>query len=45
MGKLLGDHGFTVVSDEDLLTIAERIGAPTAQRRSLGNGRVAVADR
>jgi methyltransferase (TIGR00027 family) len=45
MRELLGADGFAVASDEDLLTIAERLGSPTGHRRSLTNGRVAVARR
>jgi hypothetical protein len=45
MRDLLGAHGFAVASDEDLLTIAGRLGSPTGHRRSLANGRVAVARR
>lgn len=43
LGELLGRSGFRVSTDEDLLTIARRLGSPTAQRGSLANGRVAVA--
>jgi methyltransferase (TIGR00027 family) len=43
MRELLARHGFAVRSDEDLLTVAARIGSPTTNRRSIGNGRVAVA--
>ena len=38
-------HGFNVVTDDDLLTLAATLPMPVRQRRSLGNGRVAVADR
>jgi methyltransferase (TIGR00027 family) len=44
MSELLDRHGFTVRRDEDLLTIANRIGSPTRRRRSLCAGRVAIAD-
>jgi methyltransferase (TIGR00027 family) len=43
MAELLGRHGFTVRSDEDLLAIADRIGSPAGRRRSLAAGRVAIA--
>jgi len=42
---LLAEHGFAVEEDDDLLTLAERLGAPATRRRSLANGRVAVATR
>lgn len=45
MRELLTGHGFTVVRDDDLLTLAEQLRVPAKQRRSLRNGRVAVADR
>jgi methyltransferase (TIGR00027 family) len=45
MRRLLTSHGFTVVDDNDLLTVAERLSIPVEQRRSLRSGRVAVADR
>ena len=38
-------HGFNVISDDDLLTLAAALPMPVRQRRSLRNGRVAVADR
>ncbi|MDQ1741098.1 MAG: hypothetical protein QOE53_2750 [Pseudonocardiales bacterium] len=41
---LLGRHGFTVVSDDDLLSLAERLSIETRHRRSLRDGRVLVAD-
>ena len=40
--RLLRDAGFGVQVDDDLLTIARRIGLSTAHATSLGNGRVAV---
>ena len=43
MRTLLATHGLTVETDEDLLTIAQRVPMPVRQRRSLRNGRVAVA--
>jgi methyltransferase (TIGR00027 family) len=45
MSSLLASHGFTVIRDDDLLTVASQLGTPVRHRRSLGNGRVAVADR
>jgi methyltransferase (TIGR00027 family) len=45
MAQLLGAHGFDVATDDDLLTIAGRLGSPATSRRSLTNGRVAVATR
>ncbi len=45
MADLLGRHRFGVESDESLLDIATRIGAPISHRRSLANGRVAIATR
>ena len=43
--KLLDDNGFSVVSDWDLLTVAEGLGLPPENTSSLRNGRVAVAVR
>jgi methyltransferase (TIGR00027 family) len=43
MGELLARHGFTVSSDEDMLTIAGRLPMAVHRRVSLRNGRVAVA--
>jgi methyltransferase (TIGR00027 family) len=45
MRELLAGHGFAVDTDEDLLTVAGRLGSPATRRRSLSNGRVAVATR
>jgi methyltransferase (TIGR00027 family) len=45
MARLLTGSGFAVASDEDLLTLAGRLGSPATHRRSLGDGRVAVARR
>lgn len=42
---LLARHGFRVRRDDDLFAIGSRLGAPTARRRSLRTGRMAVADR
>jgi methyltransferase (TIGR00027 family) len=44
MRTLLGKYGFSPEADDDLLTIAEQLGLPVRQRRSLRNGRVAVAE-
>jgi hypothetical protein len=43
MRGLLARHGLTVDSDEDLLTIAQRLPMPVHLRRSPRNGRVATA--
>ncbi|MGW2842598.1 class I SAM-dependent methyltransferase [Streptomyces sp. NPDC001493] len=43
MAALLGDHGLRVVSDEDLLTVTERLDTGARGRASLRSGRVAVA--
>jgi methyltransferase (TIGR00027 family) len=45
MRDLLTCHGLAIVRDDDLLTLAEQLGVPIKQRRSLRTGRVAVADR
>jgi hypothetical protein len=45
MRSLLGAAGFDVVSDHDLLTLAEGLGLPPDGSSSLRNGRVAVAVR
>jgi methyltransferase (TIGR00027 family) len=45
MAKLLSLGGFTVVRDEDLLTLARRLPMPVRQRTSLATGHVTVADR
>lgn len=45
MRDLLGQNGFIVGRDEDLLAIATRLGTSTTRRASLRSGRVAVADR
>jgi len=45
MSAILEAHGWSVVEDRDLLTVAHEIGAPVTHPRSLGSGRVAVADR
>jgi methyltransferase (TIGR00027 family) len=44
MAALLGNHGFQVSSDEDLLSLAERLGVQVRHRRSARTGRVLVAD-
>ncbi len=43
MAALLARHRFVVHRDENLLTTASRMGVVTNRRRSLANGRVAVA--
>lgn len=45
MRKLLAAHALQVVSDDDLLTLAERLSLDVRARRSLAAGRIAVADR
>jgi methyltransferase (TIGR00027 family) len=45
ISKLLARQGFRITWDADLLSLAEDLGVPVRQRRSLGNGRVAIADR
>ena len=45
LGQRLSRHHFTVISDDDLLTLAHQLGLIARARRSLGSGRVAVADR
>jgi len=45
MRDLLSGHGFAVVGDDDLLSVAEGLGMPVRNRRSLRVGRVVVADR
>jgi methyltransferase (TIGR00027 family) len=44
MARLLGSHGFTVIRDNDLLSLAQLLPLQIQQRRSLENGRVVVAD-
>jgi methyltransferase (TIGR00027 family) len=44
MADLLAAHGFITRTDVDLLTVAAGLSMPVRQRRSLRNGRVAVAD-
>jgi methyltransferase (TIGR00027 family) len=44
MRRLLGAHGFTVTSDDDLLTLAEGLPIEVRHRRSLRAGRVLVAE-
>ncbi len=43
--ELLGRHGFRVVNDEDLATVAQRMSLTVSARHSTANGRVATADR
>lgn len=45
MSSLLNRHGFTVVADDDLFDLARSLPLDSRRRRSLGSGRVAVADR
>ncbi len=45
MRHLLARNGFTVVDDDDLLTLASRLSLAVRSRRYLQHGRVAVADR
>ena len=45
MRDLLSGHGFAVVRDDDLLSVAEGLRMPVRNRRSLRVGHVAVADR
>lgn len=44
LGRLFAAHGFRVVSDDDLLTLAQQLGGPPRGRSSLRSGRVAVAE-
>ncbi|GAA4984834.1 hypothetical protein GCM10023205_63820 [Yinghuangia aomiensis] len=44
MAELFAAHGFRAVSDDDLLTLAHRLGGPPRGRSSLRSGRVAVAE-
>jgi len=43
--RLCGDRGLRVVRDDDLVTLAGRLGMPVTRARSVRHGRVAVADR
>jgi methyltransferase (TIGR00027 family) len=45
MAEALTAHNFEVASDDDLLTLIERLDVPVTRRSSLQNGRVVVADR
>ena len=45
MRELLGRHGFTVTSDNDLLELARELGVNARSRRALRSGRVLVAER
>jgi methyltransferase (TIGR00027 family) len=45
MRALLGDLGFAVTTDQDLLTLARGLDLPPEGSSSLRNGRVAVAER
>ncbi|MEW2132701.1 class I SAM-dependent methyltransferase [Streptomyces sp. NPDC005435] len=44
MASLLAEYGLRVISDDSLLTLAERLGSPARGRASLKSGRVAVAE-
>jgi hypothetical protein len=44
MRDVFREVGFSVRTDEDLLSIARRIASPRTHARSLGNGRIAVAE-
>lgn len=44
MAQLLTEYGLRVVSDDDLLTLADALGSPADRRSSLRSGRVAVAE-
>lgn len=44
LASLLGEFGLRVVSDRDLLTLAEELGTPVRGSASLRSGRVAVAE-
>lgn len=45
MASLLSNHGWRVTSDDDLLTLATGLGLEVRHTRSVGAGRIAVADR
>ena len=45
MAGLLNEHGFTVTRDEGLTEVAATLDMPVRHARSLGNGRIVVADR
>jgi hypothetical protein len=45
MQDLLADNGFQTTYDEDLLSGARSLDLPGGNNSSLGNGRVAVAER
>ncbi|MGW3292186.1 class I SAM-dependent methyltransferase [Streptomyces sp. NPDC001002] len=45
MAALLGEYGLRVVSDEDLLAIADRLESSVRGRTALRSGRVAIAER
>lgn len=44
LAALLAEHGWSVTSDDSLLTLAESLGSPARGRASLRSGRVAVAE-
>jgi methyltransferase (TIGR00027 family) len=45
MARRLTRYGFDVAADDDLLALAQRLGLVVRARRSLGSGRLAIADR
>ncbi|MEV0430901.1 class I SAM-dependent methyltransferase [Micromonospora sp. NPDC050495] len=45
LAAVLARHGYRVTEDESLLDTARRLDLPVAHARSLGHGRVLVADR
>ena len=44
MSHLLDRYGLRLRLDRSLLDVAAVVGSPTTHRRSVGNGRVVVAD-
>lgn len=45
MRRLLTSHGFTVMSDDDLLALARRFSSPVRHHISMRTGRIGVATR
>jgi O-methyltransferase involved in polyketide biosynthesis len=45
LAALVSTHGFAVTTDTDLLTVAEALPMTVAQRTSMREGRIMVADR
>lgn len=45
MRRLLTSHGFTVISDDDLLGLARRFSSPVRHRISMRTGRIGVVTR